>query len=73
MAIASITTVDNPVPLLTGKIVCRLDLYPELLQALRDADLLTGRLFCARLFNLDERRSHLDKVTPALQVAMKTF
>ena len=35
----------------TDKIVQKLDDFPELLQALRDADLLTARLFCARLFN----------------------
>ena len=39
------------------KIVRRLDLFPELLQALRDGDLLTGRLFCAQLFDFDARRS----------------
>ena len=39
------------------KIVRRLD--PELLQALRDGDLLTGRLFCAQLFDFDTGRSSL--------------
>ncbi len=61
------------VPLDTDKIVCRLDLFPELLQALRDSNLLTGRLFCARLFNLDERRNHLGEVTPTQQAVMKRF
>jgi hypothetical protein len=41
------------------KIVRRLDLFPELLQALRDGDLLTGRLFCAQLFDFDTGRSSL--------------
>ena len=68
MATAAIAKVDNP--LHTDKIVCRLDLFPELVQALHDGDLLTGRLFCARLFNLDERRNHVGEAT-TLQAAMK--
>ena len=40
-----------------GKTVRRLDEFPDLVEALRDGDLLTGRLFCARLFDLDSRRS----------------
>jgi hypothetical protein len=52
------------------KIVRRLDDFPELMQALRGGDLLTGRLLCAQLFNFypwarfpsasatDERRIH---------------
>jgi len=40
-----------------GKIVRRLDAFPELEKALRNGDLLTGRLFCAQLFHFDERRS----------------
>jgi hypothetical protein len=40
-----------------GKIVHRLDEFPELEKALRDGDLLTGRLFCAQLFPFNERRS----------------
>ena len=55
------------------KIVHRLDEFPELLQALRDGDVLTGRLFCAQLFSLDERRDHMDEVTPTLQAAMKAL
>ncbi len=47
----------NPVLLHGDKIVRRLDEFPELLQALRDGDLLTGRLFCAQLFGFDARRS----------------
>ena len=54
------------------KIVRRLDDYPELLQALRDGDLLTGRLFCAQVFqDFDLPRSHPDDATPTLQAAMK--
>jgi hypothetical protein len=52
------------VPLHTDKIVRRLDEFPDLLQALRDGDLLTGRLFCAHLFNLDGRLSRPDEVPP---------
>jgi len=40
-----------------GKIVRRLDGFPELEKALRDGDLLTGRLLCAQLFHFDERQS----------------
>jgi hypothetical protein len=68
MATATTAKADNPFPIHTDTIVCRLDLYPELVQALHDGDLLTGRLFCARLFNLDDRRNHLDEVTPTLKV-----
>lgn len=40
-----------------GKIVHRLDEFPELEKALRDGDLLKGRLFCAELFHFDDRQS----------------
>ena len=53
MATASVRISENPVALRTDKIVRRLDEFPELLQALRDCDLLTARLFCAQLFNLN--------------------
>jgi hypothetical protein len=33
------------------KIVRRLDDFPELMQALRGGDLLTGRLLCTQVFN----------------------
>jgi hypothetical protein len=36
-----------------GKTVRRLDEFPELEKALRDGDLLTGRLCCAELFDFD--------------------
>ena len=36
-----------------GTTVCKLDDFPELLEALRDGDLLTARLFCAQLFGTD--------------------
>ena len=39
------------------KIVFKLAFFPELLQALRDGDLVTGRLFCAELFDCDAGRS----------------
>jgi hypothetical protein len=73
MATAITAKADNPFPIHTDTIVRRLDLYPELMQALRDGDLLTGRMFCARLFNLDERRNHVDEVTPSLRAAMKAL
>ena len=40
-----------------GKIVCRLDEFPELVEALRDGDLLAGRLRCAQLFEFDTGES----------------
>jgi hypothetical protein len=43
----------------TSKIVCRLDEFPELEKALRDGDLLTGRLFCDQLFGCDGRRNRV--------------
>ena len=56
------------------QIVRRLDDFPELMQALRDADLLTGRLFCAQVFqDFEARQSHPDEVTPTLPAAMKAF
>jgi len=49
---------ENPIFLHGGeKIVFKLDFFPELIQALRDGDLLTGRLFCAQLFGFDAGRS----------------
>jgi len=43
------------------KIVRRLEDFPELTEALRDGDLLTARMFCAQLFDLDSRsNSHPD-------------
>jgi hypothetical protein len=55
------------------KIVRRLDEFPELEKALRDGDLLTGRLFCAQLFAYDGRRNRLSTGTLTLQAAMKRF
>jgi hypothetical protein len=61
---------EQPVP---DKIVRRLDEFPDLLQALRDGDLLTARLCCAQIFNLDVRRgSLLHEQTSALHAAMKS-
>jgi hypothetical protein len=64
---------EKRVPLHTDKIVWRLDEFPDLLQALRDGDLLAGRLFCAQLFNLNARRSHVDEMKPALRAATKSL
>jgi len=55
-----------------GKTVRRLDEFPELEKALRDGDLLTGRLFCAQLFDRDVRRNRLGEVTP-LQAVVKAL
>jgi hypothetical protein len=55
--------IENSVSLHDDTIVCRLDLFPELVRALRDGDLLAGRLFCAQLFNCE--------LTPTPQAAMK--
>ena len=54
------------------KTVRRLDEFPELLHALRDGDLQTGRLFCAQLFDCDGRRNHLDQMAPTSQAATNT-
>lgn len=48
-----------------GKTVRRLDEFPELEKALRDGDLLTGRLFCAQLFQFDERQSLRERAIAA--------
>jgi hypothetical protein len=53
----------------TDKTVRRLDDFPELLHALRDGDLQTGRLFCAQLFHCDGPRNLLGEVTRSPQVA----
>lgn len=51
-----------------GKIVRRLDAFPELEKALRDGDLITGRLFCAQLFHFDEARSLRERAGRPLRV-----
>ena len=63
MATATTAKADNRFPIHSDTIVCRLDLFPELAQALRDGDLSTVRLFCAELFACE--------LTPTLQAAMK--
>ncbi len=60
------TNSKNPI----DKTVLRLDDFPELVHALRDGDLLTGRLFCAQLFDCDGWRNRLSETT-ASQAAMK--
>lgn len=47
----AMTSFENSVSFPNDKIVRRLDQFPDLVQALRDGDLLTGRLFCAQLFD----------------------
>ena len=73
MAILSVKIDEQTVALHTDKIVRRLDDFPELVRALRDGDLLTGRSFCARLFDGDARRNHLGELRPTLQAAMKAL
>lgn len=73
MTTAAIAKVDSKIPVHADTILRRLDEFPELAQALRDGDVLTGRLFCAQLFNLDLRRDHVDEVAPALQATMKAL
>jgi hypothetical protein len=49
-----------------GATVRKLDEFPELLEALREGDLQTARLFCAQLFGIDRlQRSDAGKVPPA--------
>jgi hypothetical protein len=56
MATPTGINVVNPVSLRDEKIVRKLEDFPDLLEALRDCDLLTGRLFCAKLFDFDAWR-----------------
>jgi hypothetical protein len=67
MATAAVARVDNQVPLHTETTVRRLEDFPELLQALRDGDLLTVRFLWEQLFDCDSRRNP----TPTPQAAMK--
>jgi hypothetical protein len=62
--------IENSVSLHDDTIVCRLDLFPELVRALRDGDLLAGRLFCAQLFGCEGQRYRIGELTPALPAAM---
>jgi hypothetical protein len=52
MATTSAKIDEHPISLHTDKIVCRLDLFPDLLQALRNGDLVTGRLFLCAVVRL---------------------
>ena len=64
---ATLSTIDeHPIFLHADKIVCRLDLFPELVQALRDGDMMTGRLLCAQLFDCDGRRNRFGEVMPTV-------
>lgn len=53
----AMTNFENSVSFPSDKIVRRLDQFPDLVQALRDGDLLTGRLFCAQLFDANPWQS----------------
>jgi hypothetical protein len=61
----TVTNIENR----NDKTVRRLDAFPELLHALRDGDLQTGRLFCAQLFDCDGPRNRFGEVTATPQVA----
>jgi hypothetical protein len=73
MATPSVKIDEHPVSLHTDKTVRRLDLFPELLQALRDGDVLTGRLFRAELFDCDAQQNRLVMSTPTMQAAMNVY
>ena len=62
---------DNPISLQTDKIVCRLDLFPELVRALHYGDLQTGRWFCAQLFDCNARRNLWRKGKVTVQAVNK--
>ena len=53
MATAAVARVDNQVPLHTETTVRRLEDFPELLQALRDGDLVKVRFFWEQLLDGD--------------------
>lgn len=65
MAALSFKIDEHPIPLHSDKIVRRLEDFPELLRALRDGDLLTGRLFCDQLFDCGRRH-------PIASIALKS-
>lgn len=54
-----------------GKIVRRLDDFPELVQALRGGDLRTGRLLCAQVFNSPPRARFASASASAERLGMK--
>jgi hypothetical protein len=67
MATPSFRISEYPISLHADKIVRRLEDFPELVQALRDGDLVTVRFLWAQLFDCDSRRNP----TPTPQAAMK--
>jgi len=69
MAAATIATADTRSA--ADKIVCRLDLFPELVRALHDGDLQTGRWFCAQLFDCNARRNLWRKGKVTVQAVNK--
>jgi hypothetical protein len=73
MRTATTANMDNPISLQTDKIVCRLDLFPELVRALHYGDLQTGRWFCAQLFDCDARRNLLNTGAFTPQIGMKAL
>jgi hypothetical protein len=64
MALA-IPRTESPSLNCDDKVVCRLDAFPELLQALRDGDLPTGRLLCARLFYSEKSKDQAEAAVRA--------
>ena len=73
MATPSAKIDGYPIPLHADKIVCRLDLFPELVRALHYGDLQTGRWFCAQLFDFDARRNLLSTGAFTPQTEMKAL
>ena len=57
MATAAVARVDNQVPLDAETTVRRLEDFPEMLQALRDGDLVTVRLVWSQLCDCDGQRN----------------
>jgi len=69
MATAAVARVDNQVSLHAETTDRRLEDFPELVQALRDGDLVTVRFLWEQLFECDEQRTSKDVPTPKLKAA----
>jgi hypothetical protein len=71
MATPSVKIAEHPILLHTDKIVRRLDDFPELLQALRDGDLVTVRLIWGQLVDVDGGEFPRTNQHPPRKAAMK--
>ena len=56
----------KPIGNIGQKIVLKLDNFPKLAKALRDGDLPTARVLCARLFEIDSGAQTLPDASGAL-------